>query len=138
VQSVRNASGLSGKDWKLLREDLSNSKASEESEEFDFEKEFDLVLGSALNNNHSEAMHYFSRTRRMRLTDPNNFYTLAAETVVACFSNGRKKIDKYAAISLHLKKARDLINKNIDSQVEALDRIQRLADLIIDEFDYQI
>lgn len=134
--SIMSRSG--GEKRGCLLEIFDDIQTQQELVEFDFEKEFDLVLNSALNDNHLEMVHYVNRTRSMRLNDPNNFYTLAAETVVACFSNGRRKIDKYHSIILHLKKARRAANENLDKHFEVMERIQGLADSIVDIFDYSI
>jgi len=105
-------------------------------EKFQPEKEFEIVFNSATSKNISEKDYYVNRTRKMRFVDANNFYTLAAETVVACFSIKRSKIDKYYSIYLHLDRARKVVNNDSPKEVEALHKIEKLTDSIVDIFDY--
>jgi hypothetical protein len=165
VQSGRKLLAVTGHGKKCLLDDANFSKNDEDLEVLDLEREFNVILISALHwglksklslvlnsaenpvlksilslasSCDQDDIHFVIRTRRMKQCDPGNFFTLAAETVVACLSNGHKRIDKYCAISLHLKKARRKVDENVDNQVEALEKIQQLGNLIIDEFNYQL
>ena len=137
----KNLLAVTSNERKFLLSDENFTQIDQTPEELNFNEEFDIVLNAASKGSyqdHSCETHYVIRTRGMRKEDPNNFYTLAAETVVACFANGRRKIDKYHAITLHLEKARKLVNQNDERQIEVLEKIQHLADSVIDIFDFSI
>lgn len=115
---------------------LAQKNSNQVDDEFDPEKEFAIILDSALNPAVPQAIHYVNRTRKLRIFDKDNFWTLAAETVVACFSRNHSKVEKYHNMILHLKKARNAVDGSLHNEAVALEKIEKLAEMIIDIFDY--
>jgi hypothetical protein len=99
------------------------------------EKEFSIIFNSALAPDIPQEIHYVNRARKMSLKDPKNFYSLAAATVVACFGCNYSKLNKYHAISSCLINVRMSLNCNSLNELAVMEKIEELADSIIDIFD---
>lgn len=120
---------------KCLFDFMSLAQREELLESFDFEKEFSIVLKSAQEEHLQQEVHYVNRVKKMRLLDSENFFSLAAATVVACFRRNPIKIDKYREINLCLIKARAAADSELPNEAAALAQIEQLTESIIDIFD---
>lgn len=112
------------------------SKAEQDPEELDYEQRFAIVLDAALDPELLPGSHYMTLTREMTRNDPQNFYTLAAETIVACLSKCLGRSFKYHLIYLHLGKARIAVDRCSSAQIEALEEVEKLVESVVDIFDY--
>ena len=127
-------SSVTSKKWRKLN--FTNlSQAGDDCGSFDFEGEFEKIINSAQQPKIKQETHYVNRVRMMRLKDSENFYTLASATVVACFSCNYSNMDRYHAISTCLRKVRRAVDLNSPNEMIALEKLERLADSIIDIFD---
>ncbi|MDD5396724.1 MAG: hypothetical protein PHW24_01545 [Candidatus Moranbacteria bacterium] len=121
---------------KPVLSDKNSGNTDTHYEEFDFEAEFAIILNSALNhNNIPQEVHYVNRTKKMQFLNQDNFYTLAAETVVACFSLNHDKLEKYHTIHVCLERARSAVDRASKSELKALKKIEKLSEMIMDIFD---
>jgi len=133
---VQSSNFIATKQHGFLHNNKKVFEINAKQEKFQPEKEFEIILKLAIGKDVSDKNHYVNRVRKMRFIDANNFYTFAAETVVACFSVRRSKLEKYHSIYLHLEKARNVVNNDSPKEVETLQEIEKIADSVVDIFDY--
>jgi hypothetical protein len=115
---------------------ISILKTQEELVELNLEHEFSLILHSVLTSTKDGETHIVNRLRKMRNIDGNDFYTLAAETVVACANTVLRKEEKYYHIGVFFDKLRRVVDMRNSVHADILTKVAALVDKSIDIFDY--